>query len=190
MVYLIPCALFFILATSVGLGFLSTNWFLEFGFLTVILSTSASITLAFLSGRKASKVEHLEYESYLPEMDERESHSFKFTVGIMGVDNRQPLVHLQNQIDEIRRVAILDEKNYRSYNKMTNYRISIALAQIKFHEEVTLPKMLGEGAGSIMLAGVMTIIGSAYLAFPAPLYGRFSEVASALKLLFESILIL
>jgi hypothetical protein len=187
--YLIPSALFLVLATSVGLGFLSTNWFLEFGLLTVILSTSASIILAFLSGRRAALVKHVEYESYLPEMDERESHVFKFTAGIMGTDNRQPLENLQNQIDEIRRVAIQDEKTYRSYNKMTNYRVSIALAQIKFHEEVTLPKILGEGTGSIILAGVMTIIGSAYLAFPAQLFERFSEVASALKVLFESFLV-
>lgn len=189
MAYLIPCALFFILATSVGLGFLGANWFLEFGLLTVILSTSASMILAFHTGRKASKVKHVEYESYLPEMGEKEGHFFKFTAGIMGADRRQPLAHLQNQIDEIKRVAIQDEKNYRSYNKITNHRVSIALAQIKFHEEVTLPKMLGEGSGSIILAGVMTIIGSAYLAFPAPLYGRFSDVASALKVLFEALLV-
>nr|WP_314873915.1 hypothetical protein [uncultured Pseudomonas sp.] len=181
MAYLIPCALFLILATSVGLGFLSTNWFLEFGLFTVVLSSSASMILAFLSGRKASRVRYVKYESYLPEIDDKESHFFKFSVGLMGANNRQPLAHLQDQIDEIRRVATQDEKNYRSLNKITNYRASIALAQIKFHEEVTLPKMLGAGSGSIILAAVMTIIGSAYLAFPGPLYDRFFEVASALK---------
>lgn len=182
--YLIPCAIFLIIATSVGLGFLCRNWFLEFGLLIVILSTSASMILAFLSGRKASRIKHVDYESYLPEMDESESHFFKFTAGIMGANNNQPLVHLQNQIDEIRQVAIQDERNYRSYNKMTNYRVSIALAKIKFHEEITLPKMLGQGSGSIILAGIMAIIGSAYLAFPTQLYESFFEVANALKCLF------
>ncbi|MDY4298525.1 hypothetical protein SO486_00755 [Pseudomonas salmasensis] len=189
MVYLIPCALILIIATSVGLGFLSTNWFLEFGLFTVVLSSFASMILAFLSGRKASRVRQVEYESYLPKMDEKESHFFKFSVGIMGANNQQPLVHLQNQIDEIKRVAIQDEKSFRSLSKITNYRVSIALAQIKFHEEVTLPKILGAGSGSIILAGVMTIIGSAYLAFPGPLYERFFEVASALKGMFGSLLV-
>lgn len=66
MAYLAPLALLLTLACSFGLGFLGKNWFLEFGLMVVILSTSASMILAYLSRRKASKVENIKYESYLP----------------------------------------------------------------------------------------------------------------------------
>lgn len=149
--------------------------------MVVILSTSASMILAYLSRRKASKVENIKYESYLPEMDERESHSFKFIANLMGVDTSNPIQHLQRQIDEIKTVAAQDEQNYRIFNRMTNHRVGICLAQIRYHEEVTLPKMLGEGAALIMVAGILTIIGSAYLAFPADLYGGFAAAADTVK---------
>lgn len=181
MAYLAPLALLLILACSFGLGFLGKNWFLEFGLMVVILSTSASMILAYLSRRKASKVENIKYESYLPEMDERESHSFKFTANLMGVDTSNPIQHLQKQIDEIKTVAAQDEQNYRIFNRMTNHRVGICLAQIRYHEEVTLPKMLGEGAALIMVAGILTIIGSAYLAFPVDLYGGFAAAADTVK---------
>ncbi|MBJ2303849.1 MULTISPECIES: hypothetical protein [unclassified Pseudomonas] len=185
MAYFAPFALFLVLACSFGLGFLEKNWFLEFGLVVVVLSTSASMILAYLSRRKASQVENIEYESYLPEMDERESHSFKFTANLMGMDTSNPIQHLQRQIDEIKTVAVQDEKNYRTFNRMTNNRVGICLAQIRYHEEVTLPKMLGEGSGLIMAAGILTILGSAYLAFPADLYNGFAAAASSVKLWFH-----
>lgn len=172
-----------VLAVSVGLGFLGENWFLVFGLVIVVLSAATSMILAFLGGRKAADAEKVEYESFLPEVDDSQSHSFKFSASLMGVDTQNPTKHIQDQIEEIKRVAVQDEKNFRVLQKFTDRRVDICFAQIRYHEEVTLPKILGRGSGSIILAGALTIVGSAYLAFPDVLHKRFMVVADLLRTL-------
>jgi len=164
-----------VLLSSIGLGMLSDNWFLGYGLAIVVVSSSVSIFLAGRNARSAAKASDLTYESYLPKVDSSESHTFKFTSGIMGMSNN-PMVDMRNQIEELQRVAIQDEKNFRKSLEMANYRIGICLAQIRFHEQATLPRLLGQGAGAIILAGVFAIIGSAYLAFPAQAYKGFSSL--------------
>ncbi len=170
-----------LLVVSLGLGFLKENWFLELGLAVVAASVAASMILAFRNGLKAKQAEVVEFESYLPEVDESESHTFKFAANIMGVNTHDPISHLQKQIDEIKKVAWQDEKNFRFALRITDQRVGICFAQLRYHEEVTLMKVLGEGAGAIVLAGVLTIIGSAYLAFPVVFYDGFTSVASFLK---------
>jgi hypothetical protein len=46
---------------------------------------------------------------------------------------------------------------------------------------VTLPKILGQGSGAIILAAALTIIGSVYLAFADDTYRAFSELAKILR---------
>lgn len=170
-----------LLIVSVALGFLKENWFLELGLAVVVASVAASMILAFRNGLKAKQAEVIEFESYLPEVDTSESHTFKFTADIMGVNTNNPILHIQKQIDEIKRVAGQDEKNFRAALRSTDLRVSICFAQLRYHEEVALPKILGEGAGAIVLAGVLTIVGSAYLAFPNAFYNGFAAVASLLR---------
>lgn len=181
MMYIYALAIPLLLITSVALGFLKGNWFLELGLAVVAASVAASMILAFRNGLKAKRAEVVEFESYLPEEDTSESHTFKFTADIMGVNTNNPIAHLQKQIDEIKRVAVQDEKNFRASLRFTDMRVKICLAQLRYHEEVTLPQILGEGAGAIVLAGVLTVIGSAYLAFPVVFYNSFSSIAGLLK---------
>ncbi|PXX59527.1 hypothetical protein SAMN05660489_04552 [Pseudomonas sp. LAMO17WK12:I10] len=169
-----------ILAMSIGLGLSKDNWFLEFGLAIVVVSTATSMSLAFLGGRKATQAKKVEFESFLPEVDEGESSSFRYSSDIMGVDTSNPIKHLQNQIDDIKRVTDQDERNFKSGLSFNEARIDSCLAQIRYHEEVTLPKILGQGSGAIILAGALTIIGSAYLAFPGWLYNTFSLLANVL----------
>ncbi|AZC31515.1 hypothetical protein C4K38_3556 [Pseudomonas chlororaphis subsp. piscium] len=175
---------FTILAISIGLGFFKGNWFLEFGMVIVAISALTSIVLAYCGGKKAALAEKVNFDSYLPDIDETESHSFKFTAGMMGGDPRNPAKHLQDQIDEIKKVAAMDEKVFRQGLRFAESRINICLAQIRYHEEVTLPKILGQGSGVIILSSALTIIGSAYLAFPVWLYNTFSLVANVLRGMF------
>ncbi|ANH98936.1 hypothetical protein A8L59_16440 [Pseudomonas koreensis] len=175
---LVPILIF---AVSVGLGFSKANWFLEFGLAIVVISSATSMALAFLGGRKAAQAKRVEYESFLPEIDDGQSHSFKFTAGMMGVDPLNPSKHFQDQIDELRRVSAQDEKTFRSLLRFTDRRLDICLAQIRYHEAVTLPKILGEGSGAIMLAGALAIIGSVYLAIPAGVYQAFSAAAGVVR---------
>ncbi len=181
MAYIVAITTIFILAVSIALGFSDDNWFIAFGLAIVVISAVTSMILAFNGGRKAAQAEKISYESYAPVIDDKTSHFIKFSSGIMGVDTRNPNKHLQDQIDELRKASVQDEKTFRSLNKLANYRIDICLAQIRYHEDVTLPKILGQGSGAIILAGVLTIIGSAYLAVPISAYQVFAGVAGAMR---------
>lgn len=169
------------LAMSIVLGFLSENWFLEFGLAVVVISALASMTMAFIAGRKAAKAEMVVYESFLPEVDNRESHFFKFSAGMMGLNSKNPGKHFQDQIDELRRASVQDEKTFRSLIKFTNRRVDISLAQLRYHEESTLPKILGQGSSTIFVAGILSIIGSIYLAVPLGAYQAFSTAAALIR---------
>lgn len=176
----------FVLMFSIFLGFFEENYFVVFGLVIVVLSTATSMVLAFLGGRKAAQAEKIEYDSFLPPFDEGQSHSFKFQAGMMGVDTRNPTKYLQDQIDEIKKVVAQDEKNFRALNKFTDRRLDICFAQMRYHENVTLPKILGQGTGSIIFAGLLTIVGSAYLAFPLDVYASFSMLANMMRELFSN----
>lgn len=181
MTYIATLIPIFILALSIGLGFSKENWFIEFGLAIVVISAVTSMILAFLGGRKASQAEKVSYESYAPVIDEKVSHSFKFVAGMYGVDPRNPLKNIEDKVDELRKVAAADEKNFRDQMMLANYRIDICLAQMRYHEDVTLPKILGQGAGAIILAGVLAIIGSVYLAVPTGAYQVFAGVAGTMR---------
>lgn len=176
-------SLFLVLLTSIGLGFLKDSWFLQFGLAIVVVSSVTSIVLAFMGWRKAAQAEQVDFESYLPSIDTSRSHSFRYTGGIMGVDTNNPVKYLQDQINEVRSVTNQDAETFSKGLLFNEARIDSCLAQIRYHEEVTLPKMLGQGSGSIMLAGALTIVGSAYLAFPDDLHKKFAVVADFLRTL-------
>lgn len=167
------------LLSSILIGALETNWFSHYGLAIIILSSIFSITLAARNSMSAARASDLSYEDYLPKDDGKPSYTFKFTAGIMGMSNNQ-IKDIHNKIEELQRASIEDEKNFRSGLAIANYRIGICLAQIRFHEQATLPKMLGQGAGAIIIASFLTIIGSVYLAFPDKTYPVFSILAQKL----------
>ncbi|AIS12653.1 hypothetical protein JM49_13505 [Pseudomonas chlororaphis subsp. aurantiaca] len=187
MAYITALTPILILAMSIGLGFSKDNWFLEFGLAVVVISAGTSMILAYLGGRNAVHAEKVEFESFLPKVEKSESSSFRYTGSIMGVDTNNPIKHLQDQIDEIKRVTNQDERNFKSGLGFNEARIDSCLAQIRYHEEVTLPKILGQGSGAIFLAGVLTIIGSVYLAVPAEVYQIFANVAGVLRSLLPAL---
>lgn len=183
MAYFVAITPIFIIAMSICLGFSKDNWFIKFGLAIVVISAVTSMILAFLGGRKAAKAAKVSYESYAPVIDDKVSHSFKFMVGLHGVNPQNPISLIEDKIAELRKVAAADEKIFREQIMLANYRIDICLAQLRYHEDVTLPKILGQGSGAIILAGVLTIIGSVYLAVPSLMYDVFSSIATVLRTL-------
>ncbi|MDR6586355.1 hypothetical protein [Herbaspirillum frisingense] len=165
------------LALSIGLGSLSKNWFLAFGLTIVVASSLLTITMAIRNALLATQAKKQAFADFLPKADNRQSHSFKFTAALMGVDVNSPWKQLQLDVKELQQVAIQDEKNFRQAIDIANHRIDICLAQIRFHEIATLPKILGQGAGLIVLSAVLAIIGSVYLAFPEACFATFSTLA-------------
>ncbi|WAJ37240.1 hypothetical protein OU800_21955 [Pseudomonas sp. GOM7] len=179
-----------VVVASIYLGLLKENRFIEAGLAIVVIAATATILLSALNARKAAKAKNIDFESYVPENDSNKSSSFKFVSTLGGVDTRDPIGYLQKQIDEIKRVAIQDEKDFRSLFEFTSRRVDIALARLSYHEDVTLPRILGQGAGIIIVAGVLTIIGSIYLAFPDRSYEIFSTVGAKLTASFSSVRLL
>ncbi|WP_147456329.1 hypothetical protein [Stutzerimonas nitrititolerans] len=154
-----------ILLVTIGLGLTSKNWFIEFGLAIVVCSAISSIALALSNARNAARARKTAFESFLPEQDSRQSASFKFTESITGLD-RDPIISLQKQVKELQKVAIQDENYFRQALLIADRRIDICLAQIKYHEQATLPQIIGQGSGTIVLAAVLTIVGSVFLAIP------------------------
>ncbi|RVD76873.1 hypothetical protein [Pseudomonas koreensis] len=170
-----------ILAMSIGLGFSKENWFIEFGLAIVVISAGTSIYLAYRGAKSAAAAKKVAFEEFLPKLDERKSSSFSMTGDIMGEDVNNPIGHLKIQIKDIKNEVINNAKNFNDALRFNAARIDICLAQIRYHEQVTLPKILGQGSGAIVLAGILTIIGSVYLAVPVGVYQAFSNVAGALQ---------
>jgi hypothetical protein len=179
--YFIGLVTLAVLVLSIGLGFANENWFTVLGLAIVVISSFTSIAISLKNARSAAQARKLAFEAFLPEIDESKSYSFKYTAAIMGVDNHSPIQHLQRQIDEIQRVAIQDEKNFVQRLQITERRIDICLAQIRYHEEATLPKILGQGSGTVILGAILTIVGSVYLAFADDTYKAFSALAGVLR---------
>ena len=148
------------------------------------MSSLAVIGLAIKNSVQGARAKKYLFEDFLPGDDVGQSHSFKYIASLKAVKVKSPEARLQLQIDELQKVAIQDEKTFLQGIRLANRRIDICLAQIRFHEKVTLPMIMGQGAGLIILAAILTIIGSAYLAFPNLAYKLFSDVmASLIKLL-------
>lgn len=93
----------------------------------------------------------------------------------MGVNQRDPLITIREQISELQNVAAQDEKNWRKMFEMVHARIDICLARQDFHEKVTLPKILGASSGTVIISTIMAFIGSAYLAYPDKFYDLFQQ---------------
>jgi len=170
--FLIAIAL--ITACSLWAGSLDRNNFLGLGLFIVMASSFASIASASSGALKAWRAAKIEYQA--PTTEAGESKMFKFVAGVMGVSQRDNLVTMQQQIQELRNVAVQDEKTWRSLIAMTNYRVDICLARLEYHEEVTLPKLLGESAGTVIVSATMAFVGSAYLAYPAEFYDLFRQI--------------
>lgn len=173
------CAIAIIFVCSLLAGSLDRNYFLGIGLGIVMLSSFASIASASHSGIKAWHAAKKQYEP--PEPMTFNSLGFKFTAGMMGVNRDDPLETIRKQLTELRSVAIQDEQNWRKLFELTNYRVNICLARLEYHEEVTLPKLIGSSAGTIIVSAIMAFVGSAYLAYPADFYEIFRQLYASAR---------
>lgn len=183
MAYIAAITPIFIIAMSIGLGFSKDNWFIELGLAIVVISAGTSIYLAYRGAKNAAAAKKVAFEEFLPKIHERKSSSFSMTGDIMGEDVNNPIGHLKSQIKDIKNEIINNAKNFNDGLQFNAARIDACLAQIRYHEQVTLPKILGRGSGAIILAGVLTIMGSVYLAVPNSMYDVFSGIATILRAL-------
>lgn len=169
------------LVATVLLGRLAENWFIAFGLALVVLGAMVSMAQALSNAWRARKAKHVPFEDYLPKEETVKSSTFKYTGNIMGIDPRNPIAQLTKDIAETRRQTDQDIKRLEMLHDQNRHWINVCRAQIRYHEDVTLPSLLGAGTGHIIAAGVFTIWGSLYLAFPNESYERARYVSSIMS---------
>lgn len=187
MTYFIAIVPAVIILISTGLGFIQKNWFIELGLAIVIVSSITSIMQAIKNGRNAAKANKLKISDFIQEVDRSESYSFKHTSAMMGANNHNPVGYLQSQIDELQKKSTDDEKDFRALWRTTEVRLDICFGNLRYHENATLPKILGQGSGVIILSSIMTILGSAFLAFPDENYSAALNIAASINALLSNI---
>lgn len=161
------------IATLIGtilLGRLAENWFLAFGMVLVVLASAVSVAQALRNAWMAKRAKHVVFDDYLPKGEEKRSHMFRYAGGLTGINTLKPLDQLAKDIHETRRQIDQDIERLEVLHLANHHRINSCLAQIRYHEDATLPKILGQGTGHIIAAAVFSIWGSIYLAFPGQVY--------------------
>ncbi len=169
------------LVVSIALGFFQANYFIGLGLLLVVISSCIGMFITYRNARKAKAAALVTLDDYLPPDNYSESHTFKFTSQLGGIDTRNPIPGILKQIEELQKHSISDEKNAFKRHMTNSARIDICLANLRFHEEVTLARIMGQGAGVVMLSIGLTLWGSIYLAFPNEIYSAFKQIADFLR---------
>ncbi len=165
-----PAIVIATLAVTIYLGRLAENWFLAFGMVLVALASAVSVFQALRNSWAARVARKVDFEVYLPKEGNTKSQSFRYLGSLMGINVRNPIDQLAKDIKETRRQTDQDIQRLENLHLLNHHRINACLAQIKYHEDVTLPSMLGVGSGYIVAAAIFTIWGSLYLAFPNHVY--------------------
>ena len=168
------------LAITVLLGSLNANWFIPFGIFLVFVSTAVTVTLGAKSSLKARAAERINFEDYLPKWNNGKSYTFRYTSNIFGINQKDPLAKVFRDIEEIRRVIDGDKDRSERLHQMSQARIDSCLAQIQYHNEVTLPRIMAQGVGYSILAAILALWGSLYLAIPSETYMRAKVIAKTI----------
>lgn len=169
-----------VLIGTVVLGFFQENHFLAYGMLLVAVSSAISIFLAVRNAMKAKSAKDAKFEDYLPQWNDAPSYTFRYTANLMGVNPRDPIAKVIKDIEEIRKVVDGDKERSERLHQINRMRIDSCLAQIQYHDEVTLPRVLAQGAGYSVMSAILAIWGSLYLAFPVEIYQRAKHIGMTL----------
>ncbi|WP_313416863.1 hypothetical protein [Pseudomonas oryzihabitans] len=171
-----------VLVGTVVLGLFPDNYFLAYGMLLVGISSAITIYLAARNAIKARSAKDAKFEEYLPQWNDAPSYTFRYTASLMGVNTRDPLAQVTKDIEELRKVVDGDKERFEMLYKINRARVDSCLAQIQYHDEVTLPRVIAQGAGYSVMSAVLAIWGSLYLAFPVETYQRAKDISAAIKL--------
>jgi len=165
---------------SIALGFFQANYFIGLGLLLVVISSCIGLFITYRNARKAKAAALVTLKDYLPPDNYSESHTFKFSSQLGGIDTRNPIPGIIKQIEELQRHSIADEKTAFKRHMLNSARIDICLANLRFHEEVTLARIMGQGSGFLMLSLGLTLWGSVYLAIPDSIYQISKKISNFL----------
>ncbi|WP_447800909.1 hypothetical protein [Pseudomonas kilonensis] len=146
------------------LGLTETNYMLVFGLLLAVFSGLVTIALAAMSKIQALSTT---FEP-TPVIAENKSYTFINTTALQNYSSaehremaslRQDLHALQGQhASTALQLAVL--KNH----------MRLSFDNIRYHEEITLPRALSGQAGAIIIATLLTLVGTALCALPDPAY--------------------
>jgi hypothetical protein len=147
-----------------ALGLAEKNYMLGFGLFLAVLSGLVTIALAATAKIQAIRAIFVP----TPPVVENKSFSFSNTTAIQNYrsEEHRELASLRQDL------RALQDKHDRAAFELTALKTHMRLCfdNIRYHEEITLPYALAGQVGALIIATMLTLVGTALCAFPDSAY--------------------
>ncbi|MFL1553523.1 hypothetical protein ACI77J_12565 [Pseudomonas sp. O64] len=147
-------------AIFTALGLAENNYMLGFGLFLAVLSGLVTIALAATAKIQAVRAIFVP----TPAVVENKSFSFSNTTAIQNYpsDEHRELASLRQDLR-----ALQDKHDSAAFELATlKTHMRLCFDNIRYHEEITLPYALAGQVGTLIVATMLTLVGTALCAFP------------------------
>lgn len=151
-------------AIYAGLGLAEKNYMLGFGLFLAVLSGLVTIALAATAKIQAVRAIFVP----TPAVVENKSFSFSNTTAIQNYrsEEHRELASLRQDLK-----ALQDKHGSAAFElAMLKTHMRLCFDNIRYHEEITLPYALAGQVGAVIVATMLTLVGTALCAFPDSAY--------------------
>ncbi|MGE7990309.1 hypothetical protein ACQKPE_04510 [Pseudomonas sp. NPDC089554] len=151
-------------AIFMALGLAEKNYMLGFGLLLAVLSGLVTIVLAVTAKIRALRTIFLP----TPAPVENKSFSFSNTTAMQNFrsDDSRELASLRQ---DLRALQQKHESTASEVNVLKTH-MRLCFDNIRYHEEITLPYALAGQVGIVIVATMLTLVGTALCAYPDSAY--------------------
>lgn len=175
-------ALLFVIALLIG-AFYSAKQMILLGLFVVVGASITTIMVSYRNITNAQRTDGIELSAYIPE-PAQVSANFLSTYGLNG-KNTDPLSEVRDNVAALRSEFSAFAKANQQRTKFIEARVETLHGIHKYHQEISLPRTLANGMGSVIVSSILTIIGSVFLAIPTEIFDTFSGLAGSLRYLCE-----
>ena len=174
----------FVFSLLIG-AFYSATQMIWLGLSIVVGASITTIIVSYRNISSAQRTNGIELSDFIPEPDPAGAN-FSSTYGLNG-KHTDPLIEVRENVASLRRELSALAHGYQRRTAFIESRIEVIHGIHKFHQEISLPRTLANGMGSVIVSSCFTILGSVYLAIPKELYEAFSGMAGSLHYLCDRI---
>ncbi len=147
-------------AIFTALGFAENNYMLSFGLFLAVLSGLVTIALAATAKIQAVRAIFVP----TPAVVENKSFSFSNTTAIQNYPSEE-----HRELASLRQdLRTLQDKHDSAAFELATLKTHMRLCfdNIRYHEEITLPYALAGQVGTMIVATMLTLVGTSLCAFP------------------------
>lgn len=163
-------ALVLVVTAFTALGLSENNHMLIFGLLLAVISGLVTIALAATAKLQALRAT---FEP-TPSVAQNKSYSFSNTTAIHHYPTEE-LRELASLRQDLRALQDLHDKAVFEIAALKTH-MRLCFDNIRYHEQITLPHALAGQAGAIIVATLMTLVGTALCALPDIAYALAKAV--------------